>query len=329
MKKTLSHLAMALAIAMVPMVEATAVTVGRASSVSVARSAPAPSISRSTTVIGGKTGSVGVSKSAVVEAARNPVPTVPSRPIQSTQATPSYSTSYTPAPQVSGGYPAPAAPSTVTNGSTFASSLGGSLIGSMLGNAISKPSTPVVVNNNGGTTGGHATASSATTSVDHVGNTVYQQPTQSSGIGFWTVLLLILVTGGIGYGIWYLYTQHQKEKVSMKRSTNSYETQMYPVEDEYPLQPLQRFKDIQKAFSESDTYTLGKYVGSALFGEVLSTSDPENKSDIYGVSYNVILHNSREFSVKYVFNDGADHCQQLWHYELEGGQWKLQGIENL
>jgi len=41
------------------------------------------------------------------------------------------------------------------------------------------------------------------------------------------------------------------------------------------------------------------------------------------------LSNPREFSIHYTFEDDGEKVDQVFHYELHEGAWKLNGIETV
>jgi hypothetical protein len=62
--------------------------------------------------------------------------------------------------------------------------------------------------------------------------------------------------------------------------------------------------------------------------EITSWLTP-SESEIENMSYITILENRTEISVRYDFTcDGVD-AAQVWHFELEGDEWVLNGLENL
>ncbi len=283
--------------------------------------APAPSKPGG---IGGTTSSVGVRKPEVTNSARNDVaatkPATPAGGFTSPPAphyTPSPSYSYAPVPQPS-----------VTNGSMFMSSLGGSLVGNMLGNALfnnhNRGSTTVINNGSGG--GGSVSSGTATSpgvvSTDNqfnpVGVSTYKKEYTmwnfiGDVIGF---VFLVAILVGVA---WLAYKAFQliRNYVQKERGVST-----------QPFNPTQRFWEIQKAFGAADVVALQTLLGPDVVDELTSNLEPST-INLHNVNHNVRLQNGREFSVWYGFTDDGAEVNQVWHYEKFGSAWKLNGIENI
>lgn len=89
-----------------------------------------------------------------------------------------------------------------------------------------------------------------------------------------------------------------------------------------------KFWSIQRAFMSADTAAMETLLGSGMKHEITSGLTP-SESEIENMSYITILENHTEISVRYDFTcDGVD-AAQVWHFELEGDEWVLNGLENL
>ena len=303
------------------------VSVSRPSTPSVAPSkpsvAPAPSHPGG---IGGTTASVGVRKSEVTSPVRNEValskPSTPSTAsvgsVGSTSSG-SYAPHYTPTPSY--GY-APAPAPSVTNGSTFMSSLGGSMLGTMLGNSLSRPANTTVVTGGGGQvissanaqTPGEVQISSNPTTTTTV---VKKEYTVWSFIAdlFGFIIVVALLLGAA----WLFYKGFQfvRDYVNKERGVKN-----------QPFNPTQQFWRIQRAFAEADVTELKVLLGPDVVDELTNDLQPQTLT-LKNVSHEVRLENSLEFSIWYKFEDNGEQINQVWHYERFGSQWKLNGIENV
>lgn len=315
---------------------------GRSSSSSVSRStssfsqpskpavAPAPATPRPGG-IGGTNSSVGVRKSEVTNGVRNDVAlTKPSPSNPNAGKSGSFGSSpnpgYTPSPSY--GYATPPAP-TVSNGSTFMSSLGGSFAGTVLGNAlfgnhghgggttVINNGTPGVSNSGVVAAGPSVSAGDAQFNPGGVG----VQPKKEYGvwsfiadvIGF-VILLAVLV--GLA---WVVYKGYQlvRNYVNKERGVSN-----------IPFQPNQKFWEIQKAFAAADVTALQNLLGPDVVDE-LTNGLTASTLTLHNVSHEVRLANNTEFSIWYKFEDDDAEVNQVWHYEKFGKDWKLNGIENV
>lgn len=309
---------------------------GRSSSVSKSFSAPKPAPSKPAVApapsrpggIGGTQGSMGVRKNEVTQPVANNVNAgkpgnfspAPSGSGFNSAPAPGYGT----APQPN--Y-APTASPGVGMGGMFVSSLGGSLVGSMLGNALSRPSGGTTVVNNGGGSGSGAVASGPGSSggfVDPSGNFVGQAAPVSKGYTMWNfigdlITFTILVALLIGIA-WLFYKGFKMVKNYINKERGVVPTQ--------PLSPTEQFWTVQKAFAAADVTALQTLLGPDLVNE--ATQDlTASTLTLSRVSHEVVLSNSREFSVHYTFEDNGETINQVWHYELHGSAWKLNGIETV
>ena len=278
--------------------------------------------------IGGTTGSVGVRKPEVTQQVANKVNPQPATSPSTVQSRPAYAPTN---PATTPVYSQSA--SNVTNGSTFMSSLGGSFVGSALGNMIfgnhgSSGSTTVI--NNG--TGGSAAPAATTTAGPSAGPTTYvdsngvvtSQQHQPQSYGLWGFIkdvfligVLVLLIGGIGF---VFYQGFKKLKAYWNR-----ERGIAPVQ---PVNPTQMFWRIQQMHSEGSVSGLTELLGPDVIDELTQNLQPYTLL-ISQVSHEVVLSNAREFSVHYTFYEDSTKLDQVWHYELINGSWKLNGIENI
>lgn len=242
---------------------------------------------------------------------------------------------------------------------TFAAAAGGSLVGSAVGNALfnnhnATPSTTIV--NNGAPAAAPAAVATTpvTTVVDPVtGNTavmpmssnvaampatvMQQVPAapvvvqQQKGyslfsligdmLGFAIVALLAL---GIVFGGYMLFKRTRKF-IEQEKQEAVEERAADPVQ---PFAPVGKFWAIQRAFSDADVVALKSQLGPDVVDELTANLEP-TVIQISNVSSDVLLLTNTEFSVHYTFTDNNEQVNQVWHYEVHDGQWKLNGIENL
>lgn len=311
---------------MVGSLDAGAASFGRSSSSSsrpsISRSTPTPTKSVAPTSpsqnkvggIGGTSGSMGVRKPDVTQRAVNP--TTPQQ-----QQSQSYSRPVTPSPNYNN------QPSGVTNGSTFVSSLGGAVVGTAIGSMLfgnhSNGGGTTVINNGAPVAGGASSAVPGVVAdqggvVPMVG--YQQQPTY----GIWGFIkdvlgfgVLIALIGGIGFMV-YKLIKKWKNKLNVASGFTKVD----------PVAPMEQFWKIQRAFADADTTALNQLIGPAMIDEVTGITERTVLS-ITQASYNVLLNNAREFSVHYTFSDEGIRINQVWHYELINGSWKLNGLENI
>ena len=85
---------------------------------------------------------------------------------------------------------------------------------------------------------------------------------------------------------------------------------------------------IQKLFAAADVQALTALLGPDLVDEATTNLTPSTLT-LNKVSHEVVLNNPREFSVHYTFDDAGVTVDQVWHYELHDGSWKLNGIETV
>ena len=282
--------------------------------------APAPSKPGG---IGGTTASVGVRKSEVTAPVQNQIaqskPSVPTTSVGSTSSS-SYTPHYTPTPSY--GY-APAPAPQVTNGSTFMSSLGGSMLGTMLGNSLSRPhsSGTTVINNATPSAAVSSTSIADAGTVSTVTSTSYVQPKKeytvwsfiADLIGFVFVVAILL---GLAW-VFYKGFQLVRDYVNKERGVSN-----------IPFQPTQKFWEIQRAFAAADEASLKKLLGPDVVDELTNGLEPQTLT-LHNVSHEVRLANNTEFSIWYKFEDNGEEVNQVWHYERFGSEWKLNGIENV
>lgn len=309
---------------------------------------PAPSVApapaKNTGGIGGTTGSIGVRKSDVTNQAitnKNPPTSIPvGRPNAATTPTynsapsPTYNSSQQPGYQSSG----------VTNGSTFLSSLGGSFVGSSLANMLTGNHGSVgggttIINNGSGSAApsvgsgsvGSPSTASALAPDGSIAPSVYPMgmtpAAKSYGIGDFIIdvllfVILVILLVGVAF-MFYKGFKMIRDYVKRERGT--------PVQTTTPKQPFSpnaKFWEIQNAFASADSATLKNLLGPDLVDEATRDLHPCELT-LRNASHEVVLSNSREFSVHYTFVDDIKVVSQVWHYELHDGSWRLNGIENI
>lgn len=301
-------------------------------------SAPAPT--RQSSGIGGTAGSMGVRKSEVTAPVAQRVET------QRAATTPSYSSpSRAPAPTTSpSSYTSPApvyaAPAAAPSGGGFWAPFAGAMGGTLLGNALfgnnhgSGGGTTVI--NNGTPGGGGAAAPVAAAGAGAVPGVadaggwaagtpaMAAAPAKSYGIGsfIWDVLsiaFLIAVLVGLAF---LAYKAFKMIRNYVNRERGVAATQ--------PFAPTAKFWEIQNAFAAGDVATLKTLLGPDLVDEATRGLEP-SEINLSRISHEIALQNPREFSVHYKFFDGNENTtvDQVWHYELHDGTWKLNGIETL
>lgn len=242
--------------------------------------------------IGGSSGSMGVRKSAVTD----PIKAKSAPPVTATSSAPVTSAPSYSAPAYSG-----------SGGGGFMSSFGGSFLGTSLG--------MMMFGNHGGQTvinggGGNGVAGGPVTVVE-------------SSSGFGSVIMAILqgvLLIALLIGVAFLCYKGYKMIGAYVRKERGGSTQ--------PFNPTERFWEIQRAFAAADLDALKPMLGPDLMDEATQTLR-KSELKLSGVSHEVVLDNSVEFSVHYLFNDAGDSCSQVWHYERFGSVWKLNGIENI
>lgn len=283
--------------------------------------------------IGGSQGSMGVRKTEVTAPVAQKVEQKRPQPAQSTQpaaggtgSAPTYGTANQPNYN-SNNAPQPG----IGAGGVFMSSLGGSLVGSMIGNSLFGHSNhgggTTVVNNGVPGANSNAAGSSVAGSnggfVDSGPGGSYTQSVKKEYtmwnfigdlIGF-VVLVALLV--GIA---WLFYKGFKMVSAYVKRERGITPTQ--------PFNPTQKFWEIQKAFAAADVAQLQTLLGPGLVDEATATIVPSTVT-LSKVSHEVVLTNPREFSVHYTFEDNGASIDQVFHYELHEGTWKLNGIETV
>lgn len=266
--------------------------------------------------IGGASGSLGVKKSDVTQNRNTPTNT--SVPPQNTRynsgSTYGQPPIQSPSPQIS-------------TGSVFMSSLGGSLVGSALGNMLfgnhGGGSTTVI--NNG--SGGGAAPSSTGVSSESGGNfTQYGSPVPQKSYGLFDFLIdVFLFTILVGFIVMLAYFGKKMFDYFKKRKTVN-----QALKTTKPLDISGTFWNVQKAFAEADIASLKSMVGPSMMAE-LSDIEPTHVS-IDRLSYEVIHSKDLEMSVEYEFvdtTDGVMNVEQVWHFEVIDGSWKVVGIENV
>ena len=312
----------------------------RSSSVSVSRPSVAPSKPSVAPApskpggIGGTTASVGVRKTEVTNgvrqdvAATKPAPTAGSSFGSTSTSTPT--PHYTPTPSY--GYAPAPQPVVVHSGGGFGSTFMGAMTGTMVGNALfgnhgnSGGGTTVINNGTPGTvTSSTSSGVYPSTTVSSDGAVVTSssivQPKKeydvwsfiADVIGF---VFVIAILGLIAFG-GYLAFKAIRSYVNKERGVS-----------DLPLQPTQRFWEIQKAFSTADVDTLKTLLGPDIVDELTNGLEPQTLT-LKNVSHEIRLQNSHELSVWYKFEDDGEEVNQVWHYERFGSAWKLNGIENV
>lgn len=281
--------------------------------------------------IGGTNGSIGVRKSEVTGSVRQDIAASrPSTPSSSPSygGTSGYSPHYAPTPAY--GHVTTPQPS-VTNGSTFVSSLGGSFLGSAIGNMLFSnhgTSGTTVINNGTGTTaptvqssGSYVGPMQGIASVD--GSSVITTAPLKHPYTVWSfigdvigfMVLAIILTGLA----WLIYRGYQmvRNYINRERGVST-----------VPFNATERFWEIQNAFAAADIPLLNRLLGPDTVHELTRDLAP-SKVTVHNVSHEIRLQNPTEFSVWYKFEDDGEDVDQVWHYERFGAEWKLNGIENV
>jgi hypothetical protein len=109
---------------------------------------------------------------------------------------------------------------------------------------------------------------------------------------------------------------------------NAYVKRERGVGPSQPFNPTQKFWEIQKAFAAADVEKLTALLGPDLVDEATANIVPNNIT-LSKVSHEIVLSNPREFSIHYTFEDDGAKIDQVFHYELHEGAWKLNGIETV
>ena len=277
-------------------------------------SAPAPSRpSVAPGGIGGTSGSMGVRKSEVTAPVAAKVQAARPVPAPSPSTSPGYSNptpSYGVAPQ----------PVYQPSGSPFMSSLGGAFAGSVLGNMMfsGNRSGGTVVNAGGGgyQNGGAAVAGDPY----NAGGAVLHAKSYGIGGFIWDVILFAILVALL-VGLAFLAYKGFK----MVKNYVNKERGVVPTQ---PFHPTAQFWTIQHAFAKADPDVLKPLLGPDLVDEATRDLQPSTLT-LSKVSHEVVLNNPRELSVHYTFEDDGAQVDQVWHYELHDGTWKLNGIETV
>jgi hypothetical protein len=340
MKKTNILAALLVASTLVASFPSTASSIGRSSSSSASRSSsvsrPSAPPSRPSVApaqrsggIGGSSGSYGVRKSEVTnQVAQNKGYTAPPSATKpsGTAPTPNYQPQPTPN-YGGGGFQSPAP--NISNGSIFASSLGGSLLGSVIGNSLfGGHGGGTTVINNGATGSGSAVSGAVpgSAAADSNGSvTTYSQayPPKKS-YGMWDfitdVFLFVLLLATLAGAAFLIYKGYKMVRSYIQRERGVTKAQ--------PINPGGKFWQIQNAFATADSTTLQTLISADLFAELGQNLTPSDMT-LTQLSHEVVLDNATEFSVNYTFTDVDQEIDQVWHYELQNGVWMLVGIETL
>lgn len=260
--------------------------------------------------IGGTSGSMGVRKSEVT------APVVNS--MQSSKPSTTSSNYSSPTPTLgTTNHPVYIAPASSGFGSSFAGSLGGSMIGSMLGNALSRPHGTTVING-GGPVGSTYVENGAVSS----NGTVMVQQKKSYGFGDFIIDLILFALAVITIVgvVWMFYKGF--------KMIRDYANSERGIVAKQPFNPTSKFWEVQNAFSTADVNALNICLGPDMIDEATRDLTP-SKLTLHTVSHEVRLNNANEFSVWYKFYDDGEEVNQVWHFELHDGTWKLNGLENV
>jgi len=212
-------------------------------------------------------------------------------------------------------------------GTIFGGALAGSVVGNMINGGGSHGGGTTVINN--GTPGGGGAVSSNVAGSGPAGGfdngpggSSFSQPKKEYTVwsfiadvfGFVIVIALLL---GVA---WLFYKGFKMVNVYVKRERG--------VGPSQPFNPTQKFWEIQKAFAAADVDKLTVLLGPDLVDEATANIAP-NTITLSKVSHEVVLSNPREFSIHYTFEDNGEKVDQVFHYELHEGAWKLNGIETV
>jgi hypothetical protein len=291
-------------------------------------STPSQNTAKSPGGIGGTSGSIGVKKPDITQAARSTPSPAP---------TPSYNSGYRPntVPPPSYGYSTPPAPQ-VSNTSTFMSSLGGSFVGSALGNMIfggnhgSSGGTTVINNGVAPAAGSAAPSASVANGMTPIDGSIQHAPVTISAKKYGVmdfiidVLMFMLL---IGFLVMIAYAGKKMFDYIKNRVKTNREISNAPI-----LNRGEMFWEVQQAFAEADLTKLNTLVGPDIMAELSRSKLEPSVVSIKQLSYETIHDTGLEKSVSYEFMDDAAGNQvidQVWHYELLNGSWKVVGIENV
>lgn len=343
LKRTLAvSLSLAIMAATIP-VEA---KVGGGSS-SVSSSSSSRSVSSFSSSRAGGGSSSGMQRSSTLNQARAQSPKyqlAPSAP------SPSYSSGYSrPAPA-----PAPAAqPSTGYSGKKL---LGAAAVagvgGYLLGHANSD--NQGYANNNSGNYNGGGNFNGNVPAQAGYGSPAYSSNSGSSGSGVFGAVFLLIMLGGIGYFA-YRYLSQASGNPSNK-GNSMYNASSSTLQTSRPLNPAEAellarapafFRELQDANNAGDKKALERLVDAEFLPTLISdidtcTAPSRTLVKSLSVQGNRVLDFVTEGqqyvgSIHYigVINEGTgqgdEDLEEMWNFvrDVEGGQWKLAGIEQV
>jgi len=262
--------------------------------------------------IGGTSGSMGVRKSTVTQPVANQV--------QAGKPAPAAAPGAPTGGSSTGSYSAPAPVySQPSTSGVFMGALGGSLVGNMLGNSLFGNHGGY---NNGGYNNGNGYAPNVQAQQGGQSGVAQVVVQKSYGVGDFIIdVILFALLVGLLVGLAFLAYKGYK-------MIRNYVNRERGVVQAQPFSPTAQFWMIQKLFAAADVTALTALLGPDLVDEATANLTPSTLT-LNKVSHEVVLNNPREFSVHYTFDDAGVTVDQVWHYELHDGSWKLNGIETV
>ena len=231
----------------------------------------------------------------------------------------SYSASSSPTSSASVNHYAPPPAAAPSTGSTFLSSMGGSLAGSAIGSALFS-------NHGGGTTVVNAGGGSVPVAAGvPAGGQVVVSQASPSPAGFMWQLLGVVVAGVLIAGLlWIVYSA-----VKTARSAAS-QRRMADDPAALPFSPVGRFLAIQKAFAAKDAQALRTLLGPAMAEQMLADlPDEPTEPRLTGIRYTLADASDSVISINYQAHDAMDgsDLSETWHFTRSGADWVLNGID--
>lgn len=244
----------------------------------------------------------------------------PTVPVRKSQPINNYSSNYQPQynqPQ----YHAPA-PQPQSQGLGIAGTMAAAAAGSMIGNALTAPHGATTVVTGSGVAGAPIVAAPVA-SPGLVAPIQQAYVPAYSSFSFLNFFLFLLMLCGVGILVYLLFNFIKQKK----------ETQQVADDlEKAPFNYIVKFFDIQKADAARDKEKLLNMLTQDMAVQVLSNMPEEpEKCAFSGVSSEAIHRTDREVSVRYRAYDliDSEYLDEVWHFEKEGSNWKLAGIEEV
>ena len=259
--------------------------------------------------------SVGLTRPAVMNQVRTPVPAVPSsaKPYVPTPSTTPQSvltpTQVTQAPRT--GYGAGAL-------------LGAAAAGALADHVLSGNHNGTTVINGGGS-GGYAPQSypgEAAPAYQQQAPVVYAERATPVDDFLWGLLAVCLL-GVVGYAAYYVFL----------RKPMSYDEHLAGERNPFP--PVKAFVDIQRAYCTGDEAALRQLLGPNLVDQMIAQcpkGDAAHEPSHGGISFEVVDHQpGRVISIRYKATDYEDakELNEVWHFVNTPIGWKLDGVEQV